>query len=68
MSDAIGISARNVTDPPSMGQAAGSEVEGTQDSASDAFPIDDLILPIDSLDYPWETLWDGIEGPWSIQI
>ena len=27
-----------------------------------------LFLPIDSLDYPWETLWDGIEGPWSIQI
>lgn len=28
----------------------------------------DLFLPVDSLDYPWETLWDGIEGPWSLQI
>jgi hypothetical protein len=68
MSHAIGLSAREATDPPSMGQAARPETEGTQSSASEAFSIDDLILPIDSLDYPWETLWDGIEGPWSIQI
>lgn len=68
MSHAIGLSAREATDLPSMGQAARPETEGTQGSASEAFSIDDLILPIDSLDYPWETLWDGIEGPWSIQI
>ena len=68
MSDAIGLSARGGTDPPSTGQTVEPETEGTQGSASDAFSIDDLILPIDSLDYPWETLWDDIEGPWSIQI
>ncbi|KAJ8109449.1 hypothetical protein OPT61_g7453 [Boeremia exigua] len=28
----------------------------------------DLFLPMDSLDYPWETMWDGIQGPWYMQI
>ena len=68
MADAIGLSVHDVTDPLSMGQAVRPETGGTQGSASEAFSIDDLILPIDSLDYPWKTLWDGIEGPWSIQI
>lgn len=26
----------------------------------------DFFLPVDSLDYPWETLWDSFEGPWPI--
>lgn len=30
--------------------------------------LSDFSVPIDSLDYPWETLWDSFEGPWSIQI
>ncbi|KAF1927942.1 uncharacterized protein M421DRAFT_5608 [Didymella exigua CBS 183.55] len=30
--------------------------------------LNDLFLPVDSLDYPWETLWNGIEGLWSVQI
>lgn len=30
--------------------------------------MSDFFLPIDSLDYPWETLWDTNEGPWQIQI
>ncbi|KAF9694490.1 hypothetical protein EKO04_007333 [Ascochyta lentis] len=34
----------------------------------DTSAMHDLFLPIDPLDYPWETLWDSMEGPWSIQI
>jgi hypothetical protein len=30
--------------------------------------VPDFDLPIDSLDYPWETLWDTFEGPRPIQI
>lgn len=30
--------------------------------------LPDFFLPIDSLNYPWETLWDTFEGPWPIQI
>ena len=30
--------------------------------------VPDFDFPIDSLDYPWETLWDTFEGPMPIQI
>ncbi|KAF2129565.1 hypothetical protein P153DRAFT_340543 [Dothidotthia symphoricarpi CBS 119687] len=36
--------------------------------AVDTTSMPDFFLPIDSLDYPWETLWDTFEGPWPIQI
>ena len=26
--------------------------------------VDDLFLSMDSLNYPWETLWDSFEIPW----
>ena len=28
----------------------------------------DLLLPVDSIDYPWETLWGSFEGPWQITM
>jgi hypothetical protein len=34
----------------------------------DANYMPDFVFPIDSLDYPWETLWDTFEGPRPIQI
>jgi hypothetical protein len=30
--------------------------------------LPDVFLPIDSLDFPWETMWDSFDGPWPIQI
>lgn len=27
-----------------------------------------FFLPIDSLDFPWENMWDSVDGPWSVQI
>ncbi|KAF3003680.1 hypothetical protein E8E13_008625 [Curvularia kusanoi] len=68
MSDAMGMSPHNMHAPSAVSQAVEPDAGSTQPSTADPFSIDDLVLPIDSLDYPWETLWDGIEGPWSIQI
>ncbi|CAO2654932.1 Nn.00g116650.m01.CDS01 [Neocucurbitaria sp. VM-36] len=51
--------------------SASSEVvdqPGVDTAASGSAPMPDFFLPIDSLDYPWETLWDTFEGPWPIQI
>ena len=33
-----------------------------------AGPDLDVLLPVDSLDYPWENLWDSFDGPWQISI
>ena len=33
-----------------------------------AGPDLDFLLPVDSLDYPWENLWDSFDGPWQISI
>jgi hypothetical protein len=68
LADAMGIPANHV---PAVTPA--EEVIPLFPRDSDFIPSDpgvtsDLFLPIDSLDYPWETLWDGMEGPWSIQI
>ena len=30
--------------------------------------LGDFFFPVDSLDYPWETLWHNFDGPWTISI
>lgn len=41
-----------------------TEIHAPGSSAS----LSDFFVPIDSLDYPWETLWDTFEGPRPIHI
>lgn len=38
-----------------------SSLDGDNFAAIASF--DDLFIPTDSLDYPWEILWDNMEGP-----
>ena len=68
LADALGIPSHYV----SAATAAEEQVVPPSRDAdlvtSDLEAMSDLFLPIDSLDYPWETLWDGMEGPWSIQL
>jgi hypothetical protein len=68
IADAIGIFPQRISmtalvdEPP----AAAS---GESDLLSiDPSEMTDFFLPVDPLDYPWETLWDGMERPWSIQM
>ncbi|PVI07981.1 hypothetical protein DM02DRAFT_608589 [Periconia macrospinosa] len=45
--------------------------EGSEAAAGmlpDGDGFSDLFLPTDSLDFPWETLWDNYNGPGHIQI
>lgn len=35
------------------------------DDIFDGQDLQDLLLPVDSLDFPWENLWDMTEGLWS---
>lgn len=32
-------------------------------ATSDAFPLSDLLLTVDSLEYPWEDMWNAFEWP-----
>lgn len=68
IADAMGISSRRTLAVESIDQTT-VPASGEPNLSTLGSPVlDDLLLPIDSLDYPWETLWDGMEGPWSIQI
>ncbi|KAF2636057.1 hypothetical protein P280DRAFT_493383 [Massarina eburnea CBS 473.64] len=42
--------------------------EGLDLAADVPSAIPNVFLPTDSLDFPWETLWDSLNGPWPIQI
>ncbi|KAF1362672.1 hypothetical protein EJ07DRAFT_163290 [Lizonia empirigonia] len=66
IADAIGVPQENV---PTNSRVAEPTVVISRDSATtDTSAMGDVFIPIDSLDYPWETLWDSMDGPWSIQI
>ncbi|KAF2855800.1 hypothetical protein T440DRAFT_414603 [Plenodomus tracheiphilus IPT5] len=41
------------------------ETDGIEHGSGAIF---DFELPLDSVDYPWETLWTTLEGPWSTHI
>lgn len=68
MADALGVDSGHMSEPQALSQANVPSTEGSDPYANDTVSINDLLLPLDSLDYPWETLWDGMEGPWSIQL
>ncbi|KAF2690747.1 hypothetical protein K458DRAFT_438552 [Lentithecium fluviatile CBS 122367] len=75
IADALGITSP-IAQPPVTSPASGT-IPNTQVSSPpgqfDAMPefsstMPDVFLPIDSLDFPWETMWDSFDGPWPIQI
>ncbi|KAJ4985873.1 fungal specific transcription factor domain-containing protein [Stagonosporopsis vannaccii] len=68
ISDAIGVAADHLTAATASTISIVPPAEESHWGVGDLSSASDFFLPIDSLDYPWETLWDGIEGPWSIQI
>ncbi|KAH6614168.1 fungal-specific transcription factor domain-containing protein [Boeremia exigua] len=68
IADAIGPTPSHLATADVTDQTLGSPSTEPHWTPLDLSSTSDLFLPVDSLDYPWETLWDGIEGPWSIQI
>lgn len=68
IADALGISSSHLPTAVHIDQATTSRTEEPGLAPLHEASINDLFLPVDSLDYPWETLWNGMEGPWSIQI
>ena len=50
-------------DQPTQMPASESEPLAEDHSAAIDF-LDDLFLPTDALVYPWEMLWDNVEGIW----
>lgn len=66
--DAFGIPPERTTAVPPAIQLTESASDEAIQPVMDPLTMADLFLPIDSLDYPWETLWDSMEGPWPIQI
>lgn len=66
--------ARSVRQPtqsaarPSQILEGNATVAGGGNTPNDTSPTSnpDFFLPVDALDYPWETLWDSFEGPWPI--
>lgn len=46
---------------PEQQQLQPTDVDGIFDGQD----LQDLLLPVDSLDFPWENLWDTTEGLWS---
>jgi hypothetical protein len=40
---------------------------GSSDDVTQSQVIEpEFLFPVDSLDYPWEILWDTFDGPWAI--
>ncbi|KAF2631240.1 hypothetical protein BU25DRAFT_428951 [Macroventuria anomochaeta] len=68
VADAIGMRSLHPSAVTPFDEATVSPSRESDLRPNDSVFMSDLFLPIDSLDYPWETLWDGIEGPWSIQL
>jgi hypothetical protein len=68
IADALGVSSSHLRTTMHVDQAASLEHQHSELAQSHDTSVDGIFLPIDSLDYPWETLWNGMEGPWSIQI
>lgn len=68
IADALGAYSSRVLTAVHTDQTDLPEIQEAGVASPHEFSLNDLSLPIDSLDYPWETLWNGIEGPWSIQI
>lgn len=66
--DAFGIPPRQATAAPPAVEMTTCTSDEVVQPIMDPLAMTDLFLPMDSLDYPWETLWDGMEGPWPIQI
>ena len=69
----IAASAVHDTSQPELEDGSGNQ--SSKEPASNAQPpeesssiavdfLEDLFLPTDSLDYPWEMLWDNVEGLW----
>ena len=68
LADALGIPSHYVSAATAAEEQVVPPSRDADPVTSDLGAMSDLFLPIDSLDYPWETLWDGMEGPWSIQL
>lgn len=67
IADALGVASSHLQTPLPPNQVFPQEPP-TPGPLHHELSLNDLFLPVDSLDYPWETLWNGMEGPWSIQI
>lgn len=47
---------------PTTGEATNATIQNHSTNADDLFPA--LLLPLDSLEFPWENAWDTTEGMW----
>jgi hypothetical protein len=75
IADALGIASSIETTPVPTSTTACTVIphtpidqETSNEIQSMSVPLPDVFLPIDSLDFPWETMWDSFDGPWPIQI
>jgi hypothetical protein len=68
ISNALGTTSDYMQTHLQADQVASSETPALGLAPPHELSLNDLFLPVDSLDFPWETLWNGMEGPWSIQI
>jgi hypothetical protein len=66
IADALEISCRNDLVQAAEPHVAMGPVE--DEALRNLTSPSDFFVPIDSLDYPWETLWDTFGGPWPIHI
>jgi len=75
IADALGVASSNDPLPTPEFAAVGAENaqnvlqhESSAEIQDLSVPLPDVFLPIDSLDFPWETMWDSFDGPWPIHI
>lgn len=68
IADAIGVPEGRVLSDARSGELTLTASSDLETTTMDSSTMGDLFLPIDTLDYPWETLWDSMEGPWPIQL
>jgi hypothetical protein len=68
IADALGVASGHLQTNSQHDEVVSPQISAPDLASSHELSLNDLFLPVDSLDYPWETLWNGMEGPWSIQV
>ncbi|KAF2829276.1 hypothetical protein CC86DRAFT_392426 [Ophiobolus disseminans] len=67
ITDAMMVAPPNAQTPMADTSDGSAPIEMTQES-NEALPTGNMFPPIDSLEFPWDSLCDTFDGPWPTQL